>query len=72
GWWNLVFPIGMYGVATHELGRVTGTSWMTAMGRGEIWVAVGVWAVVIIAMAVAAVRPHLRTGRRQAASQHLP
>ncbi|MFG3168707.1 tellurite resistance/C4-dicarboxylate transporter family protein [Streptomyces sp. NPDC048200] len=72
GWWNLVFPIGMYGVATHELGRVTGTSWMTAMGRGEIWVAVGVWAVVIIAMAVAAVRPHLGTGRRQAASQHLP
>jgi hypothetical protein len=21
GWWNLVFPIGMYGVATHEAGQ---------------------------------------------------
>ncbi|MEU8789567.1 tellurite resistance/C4-dicarboxylate transporter family protein [Streptomyces sp. NPDC048643] len=70
GWWNLVFPIGMYGVATHELGRVTGTSWMTSMGRGEIWVAVGVWAVVIVAMAVTAVRPYARTGRRDSTSAH--
>jgi tellurite resistance protein TehA-like permease len=71
GWWNLVFPIGMYGVATHELGRTTGTSWMTTLGRGEIWVAAAVWAVVIAAMVVAAVRPHARTERRGGASARL-
>lgn len=67
GWWNLVFPIGMYGVTTHELGRTTGTSWMTTLGRWEIWVAGAVWVVVIAAMVTAAVRPHL-TARRTAGS----
>ncbi|MFJ8777659.1 DUF488 family protein [Streptomyces sp. NPDC102476] len=62
GWWNLVFPIGMYGVTTHELGRATGTSWMTTLGRWEIWVGALVWLAVIIAMAGAAVRAHLTTG----------
>ncbi|MGX1546435.1 SLAC1 family transporter [Streptomyces adustus] len=50
GWWNIVFPVGMYAVATHELGRATGTGWMTATGRWEIWVAAAVWAVVFAAM----------------------
>ncbi|WP_329189557.1 tellurite resistance/C4-dicarboxylate transporter family protein [Actinacidiphila glaucinigra] len=50
GWWNLVFPIGMYAVTTHELGRATGTSWMTSMGRWEVWVAAAFWAVVFAAM----------------------
>ncbi|MGW0680645.1 SLAC1 family transporter [Streptomyces sp. NPDC002767] len=63
GWWNLVFPIGMYAVTTHELGRATGTSWMTTLGRWEIWVAGVVWVLVIAAMGAAAVRPHLTTGR---------
>ncbi len=61
GWWNLVFPIGMYGVTTHELGRTTGTSWMTTLGRGEIWVAAAVWVVVITAMVASAFPPHLTT-----------
>ncbi|WP_406261719.1 hypothetical protein [Streptomyces nigra] len=29
----------MYTVTTHELGRATGSSWMTDTGRVEIWVA---------------------------------
>ncbi|MFE7170329.1 tellurite resistance/C4-dicarboxylate transporter family protein [Streptomyces sp. NPDC057616] len=61
GWWNLVFPIGMYAVTTHELGRATGTSWLTSTGRWEGWVAAVVWAVVFAAMAAAMVRPR-RTG----------
>ncbi|MGW7264496.1 SLAC1 family transporter [Streptomyces sp. NPDC054842] len=51
GWWNIVFPVGMYAVATHELGRATGTAWMTTMGRWEVWTAAVVWAVVFAAMA---------------------
>ncbi|MFH9089213.1 DUF488 family protein [Streptomyces sp. NPDC017673] len=50
GWWNLVFPVGMYAVATHELGRATGTSWMTGVGRWEVWIAAAFWAVVFAAM----------------------
>lgn len=56
GWWNLVFPMGMYAVTTHELGRVTGTAWMTTMGRWGGWVAAVVWAVVFVAMAAAELR----------------
>ncbi|MER5582280.1 tellurite resistance/C4-dicarboxylate transporter family protein [Streptomyces asoensis] len=73
GWWNLVFPIGMYAVTTHELGRVTGTSWLTSTGRWEGWVAAAVWAVVFAAMAAAMVRPRptgklgSRTGQEQLA-----
>lgn len=63
GWWNLVFPIGMYAVTTHELGRATGTSWLTMLGRGEIWVAAATWVVAFTAMVVAAVRPHAMTRR---------
>ncbi|MGW2831533.1 SLAC1 family transporter [Streptomyces sp. NPDC001286] len=57
GWWNLVFPIGMYAVTTHELGRATATSWLTSAGRWEVWVAAGVWIVVFVAMVAAWVRP---------------
>ncbi|MET9126216.1 tellurite resistance/C4-dicarboxylate transporter family protein [Streptomyces sp. NPDC004528] len=63
GWWNLVFPIGMYAVTTHELGRVTGTSWMTTLGRWEIWIAGVVWVAVIAAMVASAVRPRLSARR---------
>ncbi|OIJ64007.1 hypothetical protein WN71_031105 [Streptomyces mangrovisoli] len=56
GWWNLVFPIGMYAVTTHELGRASGTSWMTTAGRWEIWVSAVVWAITFAAMAVTLLR----------------
>ncbi|WP_435222039.1 DUF488 family protein, N3 subclade [Streptomyces sp. Tue6028] len=62
GWWNLVFPIGMYAVTTHELGRATGTSWMTSVGRWEVWVAAAVWVVVFAAMTAAYLRPRRTTG----------
>ncbi|MFD7873432.1 DUF488 family protein [Streptomyces sp. NPDC059766] len=57
GWWNLVFPIGLYAATTHELGRATGTSWMTVTGRWEIWLAAVVWAMVVAAMAAARFPP---------------
>ncbi|MEW2289256.1 DUF488 family protein [Streptomyces sp. NPDC047841] len=57
GWWNLVFPVGMYAVTTHELGRVTASSWMTSAGRWEVWIAAAFWAVVFAAMAGARLRP---------------
>ncbi|WP_307820305.1 DUF488 family protein [Streptomyces sp. MC1] len=67
GWWNLVFPVGMYAVTTHELGRATGTSWMTGVGRWEIWIAAAFWAVVFAAMVRAKLRPRRATVRDSAA-----
>ncbi|MER6221729.1 DUF488 family protein [Streptomyces sp900105755] len=56
GWWNLVFPVGMYAVTTHELGRATGTPWLTSAGRWEVWIAAVFWAVVFAAMVLARLR----------------
>lgn len=44
GLWSIVFPVGMYGVGTAELGRVTGERWMVEFGHAEAWVALAVWA----------------------------
>lgn len=56
GLWSMVFPVGMYGVATHHLGVATGTGWLTDLGAGEAWVALAVWAAVFAAMLIAAAR----------------
>lgn len=52
--WSLVFPIGMYGAASAQLGKATGTRWLAALGGGEAWVALAVWLVVFAAMLVTA------------------
>ncbi|KUN87800.1 hypothetical protein AQJ66_09230 [Streptomyces bungoensis] len=54
--WSLVFPVGMYGVATRELGRVAGWDWMTTIGTTEAWAALAVWAAVFTAMLATAGR----------------
>lgn len=54
--WSMVFPVGMYGVAGVQLGRATGTSWLTALSGGETWVALAVWITVFVAMLVASGR----------------
>lgn len=56
GLWSMVFPLGMYGVASSQLGRATGTRWLTALGDGEAWVALAVWAIVFAGMLAAGVR----------------
>jgi tellurite resistance protein TehA-like permease len=50
GLWSLVFPVAMYGLASHETGRAIGIRWMTVLGASESWVAAAVWAVVFVAM----------------------
>jgi tellurite resistance protein TehA-like permease len=51
--WSMVFPIGMYGAASIQLGAATGTHWLAAVGRVEAWVALAVWLVVSGAMVAA-------------------
>lgn len=50
GWWSIVFPLGMYGVASRELGAVTRVPWLVELGAGEAWVAVSAWVAVFVAM----------------------
>ena len=52
--WGMVFPIGMYGVASHALGTATGAGWLSSFGGGEGWIATAVWGAVFVAMLAAA------------------
>ena len=56
GLWSIVFPVGMYGVASHELGAALGVSWLVTLGRDEAWLALAVWVAAFLAMAWAALR----------------
>ena len=56
GLWGMVFPVGMYGVASHELGAALGLPWLVTLGQDEAWLALGVWAAVFLAMAGALLR----------------
>ena len=50
GLWSIVFPVGMYGVASRELGKALHVSWLATFGGDEGWLAFAVWAVVFVAM----------------------
>ena len=56
GLWSIVFPVGMYGVASHELGSALTVSWLVTLGRYEAWLALAVWVVVFLAMAATLLR----------------
>ena len=46
GMWSMVFPIGMYGVASRELGAALGVPWLVTLGQDEAWLALAAWAAV--------------------------
>lgn len=50
--WSMVFPIGMYGEASHQLGVFRSRPWLESLGAWESWVALSVWAVVFVGMLV--------------------
>jgi tellurite resistance protein TehA-like permease len=47
--WSVVFPLGMYSVATQAFGRVAGIAFMEPLARVMIWVAVAAWVLVAAA-----------------------
>jgi tellurite resistance protein TehA-like permease len=55
-WWSAAFPLGMYGVASHELGVALNLPWLVTVGRDEAWAALAVWAAVFLAMTAAVLR----------------
>ncbi|HUZ41687.1 MAG TPA: tellurite resistance/C4-dicarboxylate transporter family protein [Acidimicrobiales bacterium] len=54
--WSVVFPLGMYAVASYTLGQTPGLGFMITVARAAIWVAVGAWAVVLVLMLAASAR----------------
>ena len=65
GVWSMVFPIGMYGVASRELGAALRVPWLVTLGRYEAWLALAAWAALSLAMTLTALP------RRTLASGHL-
>jgi tellurite resistance protein TehA-like permease len=61
--WSVVFPLGMYTVASYSLGRAANLDFMVSIAR--VWVFVGVvaWAIVLALMLGAAARAVVRSGR---------
>jgi tellurite resistance protein TehA-like permease len=49
-YWSIVFPVGMFAVASLNLGRVDRLPIVEAIGSGALVVAVVVWAIVFVAM----------------------
>jgi tellurite resistance protein TehA-like permease len=55
--WNVVFPLGMYTVASWSLGHAaSGLIFMTSIARIWFWVGFAAWIIVLTLMAVAALR----------------
>jgi tellurite resistance protein TehA-like permease len=48
--WSMVFPLGMYCVASEELGSTLNVRWQATLGHDGTWVAFAVWAAVFAAM----------------------
>ncbi len=60
GLWSIVFPLGMYGVASRELGTVARVSWLVTLGQYEAWVALAAWIAAFAGMVGALVGLRLR------------
>ncbi len=54
--WSVVFPLGMYTVASYTLGSVTKLSFMVTIARVWVWVGGGAWLVVFLLMVGALIR----------------
>ncbi|UYM07906.1 tellurite resistance/C4-dicarboxylate transporter family protein [Solicola gregarius] len=65
--WSMVFPLGMYALASISLGDADELSWIAAVGRAEVWFALAVWVVTFAAMCV-----HLYRGVRTRPARTAP
>jgi tellurite resistance protein TehA-like permease len=57
GRWSFVFPLGMYAVATQQLGRTASLAPLVGLGRAFFVLALLAWALVSLAVAGACFRP---------------
>jgi tellurite resistance protein TehA-like permease len=67
--WSVVFPLGMYSVATLSFGKAAGLAFMEPLSRFMLWVAVAAWVMVAAAFLARLVR---RPGGRASAPPAAP
>ena len=67
--WSVVFPLGMYSVATLSFGKAAGLTFMEPLSRFMLWVAVAAWVMVAAAFLARLVR---RPGGRASAPAAAP
>ena len=60
GYWNLVFPLGMYTVATFRLSLAADYTALQTLSRAMIWVAFAAWLATAAGLAVSAASPARR------------
>lgn len=58
--WSMVFPLGMYTVASYTLGHAAHLSFMVSIARVWVWVGVAAWAAVLVLMVAGLGRALLR------------
>ncbi|HEX6194463.1 MAG TPA: tellurite resistance/C4-dicarboxylate transporter family protein [Jiangellaceae bacterium] len=51
--WSIVFPLGMYAVASIEFGEAADLPIIASIGRGWVWIGLSAWTVVFAAMLTA-------------------
>lgn len=56
GLWSMVFPLGMFAVASMRLGRTEEIPWIEVIGTSFLWIAVLAWVLVAASFVVQAVR----------------
>lgn len=61
--WSMVFPLGMYAVASVHLGQVEDLPWVLGVGRVELWLAFTIWCIVFLGFGRHVLRI-LRSGNR--------
>jgi len=54
--WSVVFPLGMYAVASVTLGRAIGFEFMGMLASAWVWFAIAAWSIVFVLLVVAFVR----------------
>lgn len=62
GMWSIIFPLGMFAVASTNLGRVDALPLVARVGELWVWVALPAWLAVAAALTWSLARPHVRSG----------
>jgi tellurite resistance protein TehA-like permease len=54
--WSIVFPVGMYGVASFRLSRVADVPALESWSWAVAWIALAAWGATAIALVIASLR----------------